>query len=437
MYDDRLPVESYWYTTAPSPVGVPLDADDHCEVAVIGGGFTGLSAALHLARDHRIDVRVLEAGPIGWGASGRNGGFCCVGASKLSVDTLIHRYGLDETKRFYAAQVEAIRLVEHLSESEGIAFDRQGEGIYEVAHSPAGYRELQVTMKVYRDQFGIPASTLDAPAFAEVGHRSTEQFGALHIGVGFGLHPLKFVAGLARAAIRAGAVLHPHSRVLTWQPGDPHSLRTAAGTLRARRVVVATNGLTRDDLHPALSRRFIPAISNIVTTRPLTEAELDAQGWRTETPLSNTRSLLFYYRMLPDRSFLFGARGDVTGRPADGERMKRWMVRRLGEVFPAWHAVPITHFWRGFICATARLAPAIGQLDDDPSVFYGYGFHGNGVAMAPWTGRTLAGLVVGEAGAFRKLPAPLVGLPARLPPDPFRRWALRTAYAWYRVTDDL
>ncbi len=120
IYDDTQPVPSYWEATdTRSGNGYqPLSRDAACDVAVIGGGYTGLSAALHLARDYDIDVRVLEAGHIGWGASGRNGGFCCLPASLISIQQLIKRYGLDETKRFFATQLEGMDLVTSLAADE-------------------------------------------------------------------------------------------------------------------------------------------------------------------------------------------------------------------------------------------------------------------------------------------------------------------------------
>ena len=438
VYDTSETAPSYWEDTAGAERDdwTPLGTDTACEVAIIGGGFTGLSAALHLARDHGVDARVLEAGPIAWGASGRNGGFCLAGASKLSIDAMARRYGREETRRFHAAQVEGVELVRALCETESIDCDRHGEGVLQVAHAPGRLAELRHEAEQLRDWFDIPAQVCSPDEFRAIGHGGTEQFGGLHIGVGFGLHPLKFALGLARAATRHGAVLHGRSRVLGWtREGATHVLRTAGGTLRARQVIVATNGYCPEELHPALGGRVLPALSSIIVTRPLSEDELAAESYRAVEPVSNTRSLLFYYRLLPDRRFLFGARGDTTGRPADGARMRAWMTRRLGEVFPAWREVPITHFWRGLICVTRRLTPAVGCLDDDPSVSFGFGYHGNGVNTAPWVGMRLARVASGAIAPEAVAPALMRGLPGRFPFPALRLWALRAAYVGCRLHD--
>lgn len=438
LYDGAVPAPSYWEATCrPSDRYGPLDGHESCDVAVIGGGYTGLSAALHLARDHGVDVRVLEAGHMGWGASGRNGGFCCLAATKLSVGRMIGRYGLEETKRFYAAQRDGIDLVEALGRDEGIDFDRRGDGNWTVAHRPDRLAALEAEAETLNGLFGIPTRVYAKEEFAEIGHDSREQFGALHVGVGFGLHPLKFLSGLARAAARHGAVLHPHSRVLAWRKeGGRHRLTTGGGALAAERVIMATNGFLPEDLHRGFSGRTLPVISNIVTTRPLTDEELAAQRWRTESPVCNTRDLLFYYRLLPDRRFLFGARGDTTGSAADGARMRAWLGRRLGEVFPHWKGVEISHFWRGLVCMTRRLTPCLGRLDDDPSVWYGFGYHANGVNTAPWAGMVLARLMTGSNRGLATLPAPMAGLSPRFPFAALRRWYLRGAYLYYRAADD-
>ena len=274
-------------------------------------------------------------------------------------------------------------------------------------------------------------------AFREVGHDSTENFGALLIRSGFGLHPLKYARGLAEAAARRGAKLHPLSPVREWsKDGETHLLETAGGRLRARRVLLATNGFTPEGLNPAFDARTLPVISNILTTRPLSEAELAAQSWRTENPLSNTRTLLFYYRLLPDRRLLFGARGDSTGSPEAAERMQAWLTRRFGEVFPAWQDVEISHFWRGFICVTRNLTPAVGCLDEDPSVYYGFGYHGNGVNAAPWTGRALARLIAGSNSGENDLPAVFRGPAPRFPLPALRLWMLRAANLYYHHVKD-
>ena len=439
LYDGSRAVNSYWEDSIPGPRPqyAPLERDESCDVAVIGGGYTGLSAALHLARDHALDVRVLDTGHIGWGASGRNGGFCCLAASKLSIDAMIARYGLDETKGFYAAQLDGIALVESLAEDEGIDFDRQGDGNLEVAHKPSALKDLEDYASALRRVSGIKTRVMSKQEFAEVGHESSEQFGALHMDAGFALHPLKFHMGLAAAAQRRGARLHPHSEVLSWtKDGGGYRLATAGGSLKASHVILAANGFMPEDLDATFKGRILPVISNILTTRPLSEAELSAQSWKTESPICNTRNLLFYYRLLKDRRLLIGARGDLSGRPEDGEKLRRWLTRRVGELFPAWKDAEITHFWRGLVCMSLKMTPSIGRLEDDPSVHYAFGYHANGVNTAPWAGRAVARAIAGSNSGEPSVPAVMKGLPRRIPFAAARLWGLRGAYLYYRLKDD-
>jgi len=435
---DPAPVPSYWEATAPAddPGWTPLEGEASCEVAIIGGGYTGLSAALHLARDHGIEARVLEAGGrIGWGASGRNGGFCCLPATKMSIGGMVRRFGLDEAKRFFAAQVEGIGLTRALATEDAIDCELAGDGLFEVAHRPQALPGLKDYGEALTRHFGIRTSLHSREAFREAGHDSAEQFGALQIHAGFALNPLKFAVTLAQAAAKAGARLHPRSTVMRWlREGGRHLLATDRGLLRAKHVVVAANGFMRERLHARFDARLLPVLSNIVVTRPLTTGELMAQAWRTETPLVNARRMLFYYRKLPDDRILFGARGDLTGRPEDGARMRQWMERRFGEVFPAWRGIETEYFWRGLVCMSRALAPSLGRLPDDPSVSYGFGYHANGVNTAPWAGQRIAAMIAGKE-TEDDLPAVVRGLPPRVLLPSLRPTYLAAAIAWYRLTD--
>lgn len=442
MYRFDVPQRSYWEATRGETAltAAPLAADDRCDVAIIGGGYTGLSAAYHLAREHHIAARVLEAGHLGWGASGRNAGFCGIGGTSLSLGQMVRKHGLEGSRRFYRAQVEAVELVRRILAEESIDADARGEAELEVAPSAKAFASLVEHAARQRELMGLDNRVVPAGEFRERYFDSTELHGAVVQRPAFSLHPLRYLLGLATAAERHGAILHPHSEVSNWsKEGADHVLVTRGGTLRARSVLFATNGFMPEHLHGGFYGRPLPMISAIVVTRPLAADELEAQGWKTTEQAITSKRILNYYRLLPDNRLLFGGRGHATGSDAGASRTFAALSRRLGDLWPHFRDVPVEYRWHGLICITMRLTPAIGRLDDDSSVLFAFGYHGNGVNTATWSGKQLADAVAAGSGRrlLDSLPVMLRGISPRFPFARLRLRYLQARLAMFRVQDAL
>ncbi len=432
-YGDGPVAGCYWHTTATRPErSQPLSGEFLTDVAIVGAGFTGLSAALHLAQAG-ADVAVMEAEGVGWGASGRNGGFACIGGAKASDASLTRRFGRAAMADWHAAQKGSVALVAELIERHGIAADthsHQGEVL--LAHRPkdfAGFRDEAA--KLERD-YGLKARIIGPSELTGEGLGSPGFHGALRLPIGFALNPLKYVLGLAGAARKAGASIFENSPVTSIRrEGGRYVLESPKGRLLARKLILATNGYSSDDLPHWMAGRYLPAQSSVLVTRELTDEEIAAQGWSSDCMAYDTRNLLHYFRLMPNRRFLFGMRGGTRAGPAAQESMRRHIRADFEAMFPAWAKVETPHYWSGFVCLTRGLRPYVGPLGDWPDAWAGFAWHGNGVALGTYAGRLLAGLATGQG----RVPALMAAPPERFPLAPFRRFVLPAAYAWYGLTD--
>lgn len=427
MYRTDRPVESWWRASAPPwAEPAPLGADAATEVAIIGGGYAGLACAIRLA-ELGVGAAVLEAGEIGWGASGRNGGIVGLRSDKLSDNAMVRRYGEDEFARYVRAAVEGNHRVRAFCAEAGLGDAIQGDAELWLAHSA----RVAIRLEAERSAQGVVVELLPPENVAGI-----RRHGGLLVRPGFGIHPLRLVRALADRAIALGVQVFPRSEVTRWErKGALHRLVTAGGSVRAARVVLATNGFTPDGLDPRFDGRAVPVISNIGVTRVLTDEERASIAWLGERPGADTRNLLSYFRLLPEGRFLFGMRGDIRGSEAGATRMRRVLRARMVRQFPGLAAAEFTHFWRGPICATARLTPSVGLLRDDNSIGFAFGWHGSGINGAQVGGRFLAEVLAGRPESH--IPAPLRGLAPRLPLPGLRPCYVGAVQGLFAVRDAL
>lgn len=439
-YDPAGAAASWWAASAPPAARTfpPLEGETACDVAVIGAGYTGLNAALVLARDYGADVRVLDRGEPGSGASGRNGGFCCVPGTKLPLSTLVRRYGEAETRRFLRAQMAAIDHVRDTLDALGVDADatsRQGE--LQLAHSPGALAAFAAEAAEIESLTGLRPTIWPKPELRQFGADGPDFHGAALTPLGFALHPLKYLRGLAEAAAAAGARLHARSEAHAFRrEAGRHVIETSRGRLMARRLIVATNGYGSEDAPRWLAGRVLPALSSILVTRPITEAEAREQSFTTDAMSFDTRTLLHYFRRLPDGRFLFGGRGGTDGTPEGAARWRRRLRREFERMFPAWSGVETTHEWSGFVALSRARTPYLGRLGDLPDAWTALAFHGNGVATGSWSGAMLARLATG-AKTEAEIPAVFRTPLRRFPLPSLRRLQLAGAYALYGLRDRL
>ena len=422
---------NFWQTTASMPAATPGDVPARADVAVIGAGYTGLSAARTLAK-RGVKVAVLEANSIGWGASSRNGGMVLTGM-KLSAETLAKRYGMELTRRMYADSLASIDLVEQIVREENIDCNFSRCGHLEVAckqsHFDLYARSAEVIAKEFNHQLRIvPRKDLSG----EIG--SSIYFGGLVDESSAGLNPARYVAGLARAALKTGASIYESARVQkitrSLQNGaSGFEITTTRGDISARDVLVATSGYT-SSATPALQKKIIPIGSYIIATEQLSES-LTTQLSPRNRMIYDSKYYLYYYRLTPDNRMLFGGRAAFFPETKNTIRRSVEILRRgMVEVYPQLHDAKIAHAWGGTVDFCFDTMPHAGQTD---GIHYALGYAGHGVAMATYLGARMAEKICGSSDEIPYATIPFPGAPLRLYNG--KPWFLPFAGAYYKVLD--
>ena len=423
----------YWWDTVPgndnpkpetgNPGGLPRRVD----VAIVGAGYTGLAAARHLARVGATVV-VCDRETIGWGASSRNGGQVLAGM-KLDPATLVARFGETRARRLFEISLESIAAVEGLIAEEAIACEYERTGHLQAAWKPAhfhAFRDEQALLaRVFNHRVDLVSR---ADQRSELG---TDAYHGLLIDSRSGaLNPAQYVAGLAEATRRAGAVIAERTavtRVRRHASGTRSIVTTPSAEIDAGDVLVATNGYT-NGASPALQRRLVPIGSYIIGTAPLSVA--DAASLLPKRRMAfDSKHFLYYWRLTADRRLLFGGRAQFTPPSAKSTRRAAAILHAgLTRLFPQLASIEVEYAWGGNVAFTRDQMPHAGRLD---GMYYAGGYCGHGIAMATYLGTLIARCMAGEL-----IEHPLVG--DRFPPIPLyggRPWFLPLVGAYYKVSD--
>jgi len=433
---------TWWAASAglPPDDDGPVTQDTDADVVIIGSGFTGLATALFLAREHGIKATVLEANRVAWGCTSRNGGQGQNASGRLYRSQWIERWGLDVAKKLDAEIRYGFQTFTDLVAQ--VDCDAQHGGHLFVAHREKKMAFLRHETEVMRKHFGYDARMLGAEEVRRDWLDDRDAVGAQYESEGISVHPLKLAYGYLKMARELGVRVHPGSPVIGWETKNGvHHLRTPGGTVRARAVGIATGAYTAPGLHRSLTNRYFPVLSNCLVTRPLTDEELKATNFKTRIAITDTRTLRYYYRLLPGNRLQIGSRSSITGADAHREQHYRLLTDGIARKFPALAGIQVDHSWWGWVDVSHDMMPRVAQPDATQQVFYALGYGGNGVSFSAHAGRRMAQRIAGERDATAELlpiyrdalPFPAQGEWAA----PFRRFGQSFLYKWYWLKDEV
>jgi gamma-glutamylputrescine oxidase len=405
----------------------PLDGSCRADVCIIGGGYTGLSSALHLAkRGYRVVL--LEARKVGWGASGRNGGQLGSGQRKGQIE-LEKLFGNDGAHRLWDLAQDAKATARNLIAEYAIQCDLKS-GIAHPDHKPSYASETRASVNHLREHYQYDSiEYLERDEMAALVGSDSYYGGNIDHGAGH-LHPLNYALGLAEAAIQNGAILYENTVVEKYQEGKTTRVFTNRGTVEADSIVLACNGYL-GKLDKRLSGKIMPINNFIIATEPLSEEQVNEINPK-DVAIADSRFVVNYYRLSADKRLLFGGGENYsTSFPKDIESFVR---KPMLEIYPQLADTPIEYAWGGTLAVTLNRMPHFGRLGKH-NTYFAQGYSGHGVAIATLAGKLIAEAIAGETEKF--------DLFGKLPTRPFPggdwlRWpGLVLGMSYYALRDRL
>lgn len=426
MFTPDFRSEPYWWDRTPRPELAFGDLPPSADVAVVGSGYTGLNSAIVTARGGRSTL-VLDSEDAGFGCSTRNGGQISTSV-KPSLGELTKRYGPQTAFAILKEGQTALSWIGEFIENEGIDCDFMVPGRFHAAHSARAFARLVRQVTSQPPGLEVPYRIVErGDQQAETG---TDSY---HGGIVFEKHasldPARYHQALLDLAVAAGAKVATHSRVTSIEEsGQGFVLRTSRGEVRARDVVIATNGYT-SGLTPWLRRRVIPIGSYVIATEPIDEGVMD-RLMPTNRIVSDSRKVVYYYRPSPDRRrIVFGGR--VSSSETNTKRSAIRLKRDLDRLFPELRDTRISHSWMGYVAYTFDSLANAGKRN---GMHYAMGYCGSGVSVASYLGMRVGQQVLGLKDGRTAFD----GIPMTTRPLYFGRpWFLPVSVAWFRFVDGL
>lgn len=415
----------------------PLPGDLDVDIAVIGGGLSGLATAYQLVRaEPSLKIAVLEAKSIGYGASGRNGSFAMTVVG-LGFGVTAALRGKQFLKEAHSYMERAVDFLDEMIQHEGLDCDRIRPGFLRVATTKGYIKRLQHDIKLMKSLGFSGLEWINAQETRALVN-SERYLGALWEPRLLLINPLKLVREQKRMVCDLGVQVFENTPVQEIQFGPPFQLETPTGVVRCEKLVFATNAYSH--LFRQLLRKQVPAFTYMISTRPLTQEELELIGWEGRQGIEDARNLIHYYRLTPDKRIILG--GGPVGLSYGNSLYKddcqgawKHLEEHLNFLFPHLKGVDITHRWGGPFSVTVNLTPALGYVGDKRAVF-NLGCVGHGVSMSHLNARVLANLLLEDNPDL--LGCPFVNRTViSWPPEPLRIMAAGALRSYLQVEDRL